>query len=80
MRLRLDVNSAGSAYFDDLCFRPAESALKTYTYEPFTGLTSSIDVNGNTLLYEYDQYKRLSNVKRGDGSIVKNYSYNFINP
>jgi len=75
--LRLDCNSAGDSYFDDLCIRPADAKISSYTYQPFVGLTSKIDENNQTTYYEYDDFKRLKNVKDQNGFIRQNYQYNF---
>lgn len=77
VRLRLDCNSNGTVYFDDLAIRPAEAQIKTFTYQPFVGKTSEIEGNGRTTYYEYDQFQRLKNLKDQNGNIKKNYQYNF---
>jgi YD repeat-containing protein len=77
MRLRLDNNSAGSVWFDDLAIRPADAQLNTYTYNPSVGITSKIDSNGQTTYYEYDQFQRLINVKDQNGLVKKYFQYNY---
>ncbi|HKG05284.1 MAG TPA: carbohydrate binding domain-containing protein, partial [Pedobacter sp.] len=44
--LRLDNNTVGNVWFDDLRIQPSESDMTTYTYRPQVGMTSSIDNSG----------------------------------
>ena len=67
--------SVGDAY-DDVYIHPVDALMTAYTYEPMVGLTSSEDSKGQTIVYEYDGYKRLLNVKDLNGNIVKSYDYN----
>ncbi|SHN12271.1 hypothetical protein [Mucilaginibacter sp. OK098] len=68
--------SGGDAY-DDVCIYPSDALITTYTYEPFAGMTSSGDSKGQTVSYEYDDYKRLINTRDMKGNIIKNYVYYF---
>ncbi|MGZ3874281.1 MAG: hypothetical protein ACXVJD_15260 [Mucilaginibacter sp.] len=66
--------SNGTGY-DDICIFPTDALLTTYTYEPLVGVTSSEDNKGQTTSYEYDEFKRLLNVRDMNNNILKNYSY-----
>lgn len=77
MRMRLDNNSAGDVWYDDLAIHPADAQLRTFTYIPFVGKSSEIEGNGNTTYYQYDQFKRLQSIKDQNGNVKKYYDYNF---
>jgi|GEM_PF-1744014 len=75
--LRVDNNSTGSVWFDDLRLYPSDAQMTTYTYNPLIGMTSQSDVNNRINYYLYDGLGRLSSVKDKDGNIVKTYCYNY---
>lgn len=77
INIRLDNNSAGSVWFDDLRILPADGSMTTYTYEPLVGSTSATDNNGITTYYEYDNFQRLKDVKDKDGKIIKHIDYRY---
>ena len=52
----------------------------SYTYKPFVGKTSETDSRGVKILYEYDQYWRLKEIKREKNGVVETlqkYEYNY---
>lgn len=49
----------------------------SYTYAPGTGITSETDPKGQTLVYEYDGFGRLSYIRDNDNKLLKRYSYNY---
>jgi YD repeat-containing protein len=51
--------------------------ISTYTYKPFTGMTSETDPDGKTIYYEYDVVGRLVLTRDKDNNILKKYAYNF---
>ena len=58
--------------------------IQTWDYEPLVGVSSHTDVNGQTLLYEYDGLGRLIKEKRvvngmSTPEILHEYEYNFLN-
>ena len=77
LKLRLDNNSAGTVWFDDLRIRPSDAEMSTYTYEPLVGMTSAIDNKGQTIYYEYDPFQRLKYIRNQDWDIIKSYDYNY---
>lgn len=77
LNLRIDNNSTGNVWYDDLRIMPSEGQMTTYTYYPQVGIRSSIDNNGITTYYEYDSYQRLTDVKDKDGKIVKHMDYHY---
>lgn len=79
MRMRVDNNSTGNVWFDDLRIQPMDARSSTFTYDPLVGVTSKTDNKGNTLTYEYDEFQRLINVKDQDGNIIKNHMYHLKN-
>ena len=70
-------NLTGGTGYDDIRIYPSEAQLSTYTYDIGTGMTSSTDPRGEATYYEYDGLQRLMNIKDANGSIIKNFSYNF---
>jgi len=67
-----------SGILDDITIYPSNGKVSTYTYEPGLGLSSSIDVSGNTTFYEYDFAYRLKAVRDQNKHIVKAYDYNYV--
>lgn len=51
--------------------------IKTFTYDPLTGITSVTDANGRVFTYEYDKLGKLVRVKDQDGHVVSQQEYNF---
>ncbi|MCF1714193.1 DUF5977 domain-containing protein [Flavihumibacter sp. RY-1] len=75
--LRVDINSNGTVWFDDLRLHPADAQMTSYTFDPLVGITSITDINNNQSYYEYDLFKRLYLVKDKDGNVIKKYCYNY---
>ena len=58
--------------------------VQTWNYIPLIGVSSHTDVNGQTMLYEYDGLGRLKREKRivngvSTPEILREYEYNFLN-
>lgn len=66
-----------SADYDDIRIYPKDALMKTYTYDPLLGMTSSINESGLTYLYDYDSFGRLSVIRNEKGNIEKQYSYHY---
>jgi len=66
--------SNGTGY-DDICIFPTDALMNGYAYEPMVGLLSSEDSKGQSAGYEYDEFKRLLNVRDMNNNIIKNYTY-----
>lgn len=62
---------------DELRLYPADAQMKTYTYAPLIGMTSSSDPAGLTTYYEYDGLNRLLHVRDIDYNILKKYDYQY---
>lgn len=77
MFLRLDNNSAGTVWFDDLRIQPSDATMNSYTYEPMVGMTSAIDDSGKTVYYEYDAFLRLMSIRDQNWDIIKKYDYHY---
>lgn len=67
--------SEGSA-IDNVRIYPTDARMKSYTYEPTIGITSTIDENGSVLKYYYDTFGRLLQVNNEKG-IEKQFRYNY---
>lgn len=77
MFLRLDNNSAGTVWYDDLRIQPSDASVNTISYTPLVGMTSTIDDSGRTTYYEYDSFQRLKHIKDQKGNIIKSYDYHY---
>ena len=58
--------------------------VQTWDYQPLIGVTSHTDINGQTVLFEYDGLGRLKTEKRvvngmSEPEVLREYDYNFIN-
>lgn len=62
---------------DEVRVYPIDAAISTYTYDYLVGLTSSTDVNGNTVFNEYDYMGRLSIVRDQNRNIIRRICYNY---
>lgn len=62
---------------DEVRLHPETSLMKTYTYSPALGMTSTTDENGNTTYYDYDTFGRLHLIKDSSRKIVKMYQYHY---
>jgi hypothetical protein len=51
---------------------------KTYTYDPFWGMTSATDPHGVTTNYIYDNFGRLVTIYNDDNNISQNYNYHYF--
>lgn len=59
--------------------------IETWDYKPLIGVSSHTNVNGETVLYEYDGLGRLKAEKRlvngtSEPEILHEYEYNYMNP
>ena len=51
--------------------------VKTYTFDPYAGLTSEFGSSGVGAIYTYDGFGRLTKVLDQNGSVVSTNSYNY---
>lgn len=51
--------------------------VKTYTFDPYAGLTSEFGYSGVGAIYTYDGFGRLTKVLDQNGSVVSTNSYNY---
>lgn len=72
----IEITSPG-AVIDELRLCPRQSQMQTYTYEPFTGISSDIYPDGQVTYYSYDGMGRLNSVKDAEGNILQSYRYNY---
>ena len=68
---------SGSGNIDELRLYPVYALMNTYTYDPFSGVTSMVDARSGISYYEYDGLKRLINIKDQYGNIIKSFCYNY---
>lgn len=62
---------------DDVRFYPSNALMTTYTYDPLVGMTSMTDPKGQITYYEYDNSKRLMNIKDNNHNITKHLDYHY---
>lgn len=67
------INLTGQ--LDDICFYPLNSKIETTTYDPFVGITSKTNINGETEFYSYDRFRRLKTVEDNQRNVVKVIEY-----
>ncbi|WP_127129892.1 DUF5977 domain-containing protein [Pseudoflavitalea rhizosphaerae] len=77
MGFRLDNNSTGSVWFDDVRLHASGAEMTTYTHAPLIGVTSLTDVKNRITRYEYDRMGRLHLVRDHDNNILRVICYNF---
>lgn len=66
-----------SGGIDELRLYPSNAQMKTYTYAPLIGTTSSCSANNTIIYYEYDGLGRLKLVRDQDGNVLKTYEYHY---
>lgn len=69
------VTITGSAVIDELRLLPTGSSVKTFTFDPLTGVTGSNDDNNNISRFEYDGLGRMLAARDGESNIVKKAEY-----
>jgi YD repeat-containing protein len=72
------VNSQGNK-IDDVCLYPVDAQMKTFTYKPLVGLTSSTDESGRTTFYNYDGSQRLIATSDQNKNITSSLQYHTVN-
>jgi hypothetical protein len=53
--------------------------VTTFTHEPLVGVTSVTDPKGYKMIYEYDEFNRLKQVKDQDGYVLSENQYHYKN-
>lgn len=69
--------SGTSGVIDELRLYPVLALMKTYTYKPLIGITSTCDANNRVSYYEYDNFNRVVLIRDQDKNIVKQICYNY---
>lgn len=72
---KISMNSNGLK-IDELRVHPVNSQMRTFTYSPAVGMTSSTSVSNLPINYIYDDYNRLKHVVDHQGNILKQNLYN----
>jgi YD repeat-containing protein len=62
---------------DNVRVYPADAQMKTYTYDPSLGMTSSLSESGLLYRYDYDTFGRLWRIRNEKGNIEKQYDYHY---
>lgn len=75
LSLRLDNNSSGTVWFDDVRLYPKDALMTTYTFNRLGNITSETDINNRSIFYDYDGFNRLKTIRDKDGNIVKTNEY-----
>lgn len=53
------------------------SLIKTFTYDPFIGVKSITDYNGEKTTFEYNASGRLYRILDNNGAVIEEYEYNY---
>jgi YD repeat-containing protein len=85
--MRHPVSGGGGSYsigsssgaVDEVRVHPANAQMKTYTYDPLFGITTSTDANNVTTYYGYDPLGRLKWIKDHEGNVLQSYEYHYQN-
>lgn len=72
-----NITVSGTGYIDELRLYPDGAFMKTFTYKPEIGITSTSDINSLFQTYEYDGFNRLLRIRDMDKNILKQYEYKF---
>jgi YD repeat-containing protein len=70
---------SSSGAVDEVRVYPVNALMKTYTYDPLFGITTSTDPNNVTTYYGYDQLGRLKWIKDHEGNVLQSYEYHYQN-
>jgi YD repeat-containing protein len=70
---------SSSGAVDEVRVHPANAQMKTYTYDPLFGITTSTDANNVTTYYGYDPLGRLKWIKDHEGNVLQSYEYHYQN-
>lgn len=74
-------NGTGEAYFDDIRFHPVDALSKAYFYDPLTlNLIASVDENGKSAGFKYDNLGRLTQRTNSAGKVVSETKYTQFAP
>jgi hypothetical protein len=71
------VSLTSSSNIDELRLYPSSAVMKTYTYIPLAGISSSCDEDNRVTYYEYDLLQRLADIRDQDWNIVKTFQYHY---
>lgn len=63
------IISSGS--IDDIRIYPVNATIKSFSYEPLSGIKSSLDENGEVRYFEYDAFGRLKVIRNSNRDILK---------
>lgn len=72
----VNIAASGNKKIDEVRLHPWDAMMTSYTHRPLLGMTSSSDVRGELVFYEYDSNNRLSLIKDHNGNILHHYKYN----
>jgi len=68
---------SGNGSIDELRLYPEGSYMQTYSYNIMLGITDQCDPNNHRTTYEYDPLGRLYIIRDENGSIIKQYDYQY---
>ncbi|WP_158800591.1 hypothetical protein [Pedobacter sp. L105] len=71
------VSGTNGILMDELQLYPIGAHMKSYTYDPLIGITSSTDDKNQITYYEYDAFQRLINIRDNNRNIVKHTDYHY---
>jgi YD repeat-containing protein len=75
----MEIESSNSAVFDDIVVLPRSARVAFTTFKPHSGITSSTDDRGNSMLMTYDDHGRLLNTFDRNRNLIKHNEYVYVN-
>jgi hypothetical protein len=73
------INTNGNLV-DQVALSPQAAQLTTANYYKGVEIESTADANSKSSYFEYDEFRRLVNVKDQNSNVVKNYAYHYATP
>jgi hypothetical protein len=71
------VTLSGTGWIDEVRLFPADATMRTFTYEPLKGMTSSMDQRNIVTYFDYDGLNRLQLIKDENKNIARKAEYKY---
>lgn len=85
--IRKSINYTGPSYvindgnyIDEVRIYPKDALMRTYTYDPLLGISSTTSESDKTIYFLYDGYGQLKESRDQDNKVLKIYDYQYQKP